>query len=298
MLPDCLSRKNSHRRRSSASALESTGIAAPNFYLRGTCLQFKANRFSQFTCFALNLLFALNPTMAAQQLKPKAKPAASRKITFAEAQKLLADEKEGNLDKQPGRFTRTRLGDGRVLELFYPLTAPNRSRNGKPTTVPGYGLLYESEAVLKEASRPHHALEDLIPDGRFFVANLPTLVTRLEKRLHTKLDYSRASLRRLDGFIASYHSSHTTAQTDPQVFQELTAYYGEVLRQALNAEWKIRDEKVGGIHMQAEPNLTFVSGGRTKEIKPWSSVLMVLADEDTRGSGLTKLFDADMKAAR
>jgi hypothetical protein len=261
-------------------------------------LQFNANRFSQLTCFALSLLFAISPARAAQQLKSKAKPAASRRITFAEAQKLLADEKEGNLDKQPGRFTRTRLGDGRVLELFYPLTVPNRSRKGKSMTVPGYGLLYESVAALKESTRPRHALEDLIPDGHIFIASVPTLVTKLEKRLHTKLDYSRASLRRLDGFIAGYHSSHTTAQTDPQVFQELTAYYGEVLRRALSADWKIREEKVGGVHTQAEPNLTFISGGRTKEIKPWSSVLMVLADEDTRGSGLTKLFDADMKAAR
>jgi len=261
-------------------------------------LQIKANRFSQFACLAFSLLFAISPRASAQQLKPKAKTVGPRRITFAEAQKLLSNEKEGNMDRQPGRFTRTRLGDGRVLELFYPLTAPNQSRKSKPVTVPGYGLLYESEAALKETTRPRHALEDLIPDGQAFIVGVPTLVAKLEKRLHLKLDYSRASLRRLDSFIAGYHSSHTTAQTDPQVFQELTAYYGEVLRQALNAEWKIRDEKVGGVHTQAEPNLTFIAGGRRKEIKPWSSVLMVLADEDTRGSGLTKLFDADMKAAR
>jgi len=261
-------------------------------------LQFKGYRFTQFTCFVSSLLFFISHAVAAQQLKPKAKPAAARRITFAEGQKLLAEEREGNLEKQVGKFTRTRLGDGRILELFYPLTAPNRAHKGKPISVPGYGLLYESEDALKESTRPRHALEDLIPDGRFFVADVPMLVAKLEKRLHTKLDYSRASLRRVDGFIASYHASHTTAQTDPQVFQELTAYYGEVLRRAMNAEWKIRDEKVGGLHTQAEPNLTFASGGRTKEIKPWNSVLLVLADEDTRGSGLTKLLDADLKAAQ
>ncbi|MEO6724939.1 MAG: hypothetical protein ABIU20_04275 [Blastocatellia bacterium] len=218
----------------------------------------------------------------------------------------MTNEKEGNLDKQSGRFTRTRLRDGRVLELFYPLTTTNRARGGKPLTVPGYGLLYESEAALKETIRPRHALEDLIPDGRFFVADVPMLVAKLEKRLHAKLDYSRASLRRVDSFIAGYHGSHTTAQTDPHVFQELTAYYGEVLRRALsarlpsglNAEWKVRDEKVGGVRTQAEPNLIFIATGRAKEIKPWSSILMVLADEDNRGAGLTKLFDADLKAAQ
>ncbi|MDQ3013910.1 MAG: hypothetical protein M3X11_24815 [Acidobacteriota bacterium] len=218
----------------------------------------------------------------------------------------MTDEREGNLDKQSGRFTRTRLGDGRVLELFYPLTAPNRARGGKSLTVPGYGLLYASEVALKETTTPRHALEDLIPDGRFFVADVPMLVAKLERRLRTKLDYSRASLRRVDSFIAGYHGSHTTAQTDPQVFQQLTAYYGEVLRRALSvrlpagikAEWKVRDEKVGGVRTQAEPNLIFIATGRTKEIKPWSSVLMVLADEDNRGAGLTKLFEADLRATQ
>ncbi len=265
-------------------------------------MRLKSSHFFFFALFLFSLLLIINPAAIAQELKPKARPAAARRTTFAEAQKLLVDGKEGNLDKQPGRFTRTRLGDGRVLELFYPLTAPNRGRRGKPLTVPGYGLLYESESALKETTRPRHALEDLIPDGRFFVADVPMLVAKLEKRLHAKLDYSRASLRRVDSFIAGYHSSHTTAQTDPNVFQELTAYYGEVLRRALpaglKAEWKVRDEKVGSSRTQAEPNLIFIAAGKTKEVKPWSSVLMVLADEDTRGAGLTKLFDADMKAAQ
>jgi hypothetical protein len=265
---------------------------------RGTCLQFKAYRFAQFTCFIFSLLVFLSQNVTAQQSKPKAKPAAARRISFAEGQKLLAEEKEGNLEKQAGKFTRTRLSDGRVLELFYPLTAPNRARKGKLLTAPGYGVLYESEAVLKDSVRVRHALEDLIPDGRFFVANVPQLINRLEKRLHTKLDYSRASLRQVDRLIAGFHVSHTTAQTDPQLFQELTAYYGEVLRRAVKGEWKIRDEKVSAIRTQAEPNITFVSGGRTKEIKPWSSVISAIYNEETRGIGLTKGFDEEMKAAQ
>lgn len=269
-------------------------------------MQFNTDRFSRFLYFIFSLfiffLIADSSNTTAQQVKSKVTTAPSRRLSFSDAQKLLAEEKEGNLDRQPGRFTRTRLRDGRVLELFYPLTAPNRARGGKPLTVPGYGLLYESEAAMKETTRPRHALEDLIPDGRYFVSDIPMLVSKLEKRLHTKLDYSRASLRRVDSFIAGYHSSHTTAQTDPNVFQELTAYYGEVLRRSsasgIKAEWKVRDERIGGGRTQAEPNLIFTMTGRTKEIKPWSSVLMVLADEDTRGSGLAKLFDADLRATQ
>ena len=266
-------------------------------------MQFPNSRIAQFLLPALVLLLTIKIHSFTQPPKPK--PAMSRQIAFAEARSLLANEAEGNLSKQPNRFTRTRLSNGQVLELYYPITAPSRwaSRSGrsKPVTVAGYGVLYESEAAFKDATRPRHMLEDLIPDGRNLVASIPQLVSRLERRLRTgvgRLDYSRASLRRIDAFIADYHSSHTTAQTDPQLFQELTAYYGETLRRAIGGDWRIREEKVAGTYTQAEPNISFYAGGKTKEIKPWSSVISALYDEDKRGIGLTKGFDADLTAAR
>lgn len=282
-----------------------------NFNLKRCYLQFKHYRSDSLTRLTpiISILFiwllavnmAMNVFGFGQQIKPKAKPAASRRISYAEAQKLLAGETEGNLSHQPNRFSRTKLSDGRVLELYYPLNTPSRTKRSKPVAVPGYGVLYESENAFKDATRPRHMLEDLIPDGRELVANLPQLVARLEKRLGVgagKLDYSRASLRRLDGYLAGYHSTHTTAQTDPRLFQELTAYYGETLRRALGGEWRVRDEKVGATYVQPEPNIGFNSGGRAKEIKPWSSVITALYDEDKRGTGLSKAFDADLAAAK
>jgi hypothetical protein len=220
-----------------------------------------------------------------------------RRISFADARKILTGETEGNVTNQPGRFTRTNLRDGRVLELFYPIAPPAAARRSGRAGAPGYGLLYESAAAFGEATRPHHMLEELIPDGRAFVANIPQLVARLEKRLG-KLDYSRDSLRRLDGLVAGFHSTHTTAQTDPRLFQELTAYYGETLRRALNGEWKIREEKVDKTHTQTEPNLAYPAGGKTRELKPWSSIITALFDEEKRGTRLTKAFDADLAGAR
>ena len=220
-----------------------------------------------------------------------------RRISFAEARKILTGEAEGNVTSQPGRFTRTNLRDGRVLELFYPIAPPAASRRTGRAGAPGYGLLYDSATAFNEATRPHHMLEELIPDGRVFVASVPQLVARLEKRLG-KLDYSRDSLRRLDGLVAGFHSTHTTAQTDPRLFQELTAYYGETLRRALNGEWKVREEKVDKTHTQTEPNLAFPAGGKTREIKPWSSIITALFDEENRGTRLTKVFDADLAGAR
>ena len=186
-----------------------------------------------------------------------------------------------------------------MLELYYPISATTASKR-KNISAPGYGLVYESEAAYKEATRPRHMLEDLIPDGNGFIANIQQLVSRLERRLGVgtgKLDFSRASLRRLDVLVAGFHSSHTTAQTDPKLFQELTAYYGESLRRALNGEWRAREERVGNSYVQAEPNIGFVSGGKKREIKPWSSIISALYDEDKRGVRLTTVYDADLKAA-
>ncbi len=233
----------------------------------------------------------------AQSPAPKAKPAPPRRIGFAEGKRLLAGQPEGNETNQPGRFTRSILADGRVLELFYPIPVPASARRAGRAGAAGYGLLYESEATFHELTRPHHMLEELIPDGRSFIAGIPQLIARLEKRLG-RLDFSRESLRRLDGLVAGFHSTHTTAQTDPRLFQELTAYYGETLRRTLNAEWKVREEKVGKTHVQTEPNLTFLHAGKPRELKPWSSVITALFDEDKRGIRLTKVFDADLAATR
>jgi len=233
----------------------------------------------------------------------------SKRLPFAQAQKLLEGENEGNLNKRAAgdalTYSLTRLRSGQLLELYYPVkpNMPVSKGAAKNAIVPGYGVLYESETDYVEATRTRHALEDLIPDGRVFVSDIPQLVARLEKRLRLgagKLDYSRASLKRLDAYIVGYQSAHTTAETNPQLFQELTAYYGETLRRALNGEWQLSQERVSKTHVQIEPNIRFASAAsaHTKLIKPWSSVHSALHDEDKRGQGLTKALDADLAAAR
>lgn len=257
-------------------------------------MQFKHFRYPQLLLLLL-IVFSISPAQSPTTKSPKS--AAGRRVSFAEGQKLLVNEAEGNLSKQLGKFTRTKLSDGRVLELFYPITVSMPSRKGKAATAPGYGVLYESEASFKETNRPRHALEDLIPDGRVFVGSVPMHVAKLEKRVG-KLDYSRGSLRRLDSLIAGYLASHTTAQTEQPFFQQVTAYYGEVLRRELKGEWKVREVRLGAARVQAEPNIEFVSGGKSKELKPWSTVLQAMSNEDVRGVRLSKLFDDELRAAR
>jgi len=259
-------------------------------------LQYSPYQIARLTLIAALLILPFESDSLSQPSKTPKRPA-PRKISFAEAQKLLANENEGNLSKQPGKFSRTKLSGGQVLEVYYPITAPDPRRKLRPTTVPGYGLLYESELDYKEANRVPHVLEELIPDSNKLVGEIPQLVARLEKRLRLGsggLDYSRASLKRVDAFLAGYLRSHSTMQTDPQLFQELTAYYGETLRRAVGGEWRVRKDEV---FKYPEPNI-MISGGGKKEIKPWSGLISILYDEEKRGPVLTKLFDADSGAAR
>jgi hypothetical protein len=259
-------------------------------------LQYSPSQIARLSLVAALLILPLEINPLSQSSRTQ-KRAAPRKISFAAAQKMLADENEGNLSKQPGKFSRTRLSGGQVLELYYPITAPDPRRRSRPMTVPGYGMLYESELAYKEANRVPHVLEDLIPDGQKLVGDIPQLVERLEKRMRLgagKLDYSRASLRRVDAYLAGYLRSHSTMQTDPQLFQELTAYYGETLRRAVSGEWRVRKDEV---YKFPEPNIV-ISGGKAKEIKPWSGLITILYDEEKRGAGMTKLFDTDVETAK
>jgi len=259
-------------------------------------LQYSLSQIARLSLIAALLILPFEINSLSQPSRTPKRPA-PRKIGFAEAQKLLADENEGNLSKQPGKFSRTKLSGGEVLELYYPITAPDPRRKLRPTTVPGYGMLYESELAYKEANRVPHVLEDLIPDSQKLVGDIPQLVAKLEKRLRLGaggLDYSRASLKRVDSYLAGYLRSHSTMQTDPQLFQELTAYYGETLRRAVGGEWRVRKDEV---FKYPEPNI-IIGGGRTKEVKPWSGLISILYDEEKRGPVLTKLFDTESGAAR
>ena len=255
-----------------------------------------------FLCSVLLLVLALTrPEVAAQSDSSATRqaPAPSQRISFEEARQLIENEEEGNLFRQPNRFTRTQLRSGQVVEIYYPLRVANRSSRNQRSAVPGYGVLYPSIAAYQEATRPRHMLEDLIPDGRAFVSQIPELIKRLEKRLRIapgRLSATPDGLRRVDQFLRLHHATHTTAQTDPRLFQELTAFYGETLRQAVGGEWRIDEEPVGPTYRQAEPNLWLTGEGAPRSLKPWSSVIQALYDEDRRGAGLSRSYQADLAA--
>jgi hypothetical protein len=252
------------------------------------------------TGWSILLLLVLSvPTCLAQPaaVPPRTDPTLSRRISFEEARRLVEKEEEGNLSRQTNRFSRTRLRSGQVVEIYYPLAVVNRAVRGQRSVVPGYGIFYPSLAAFEESTRPRHMLEDLIPDGQTFLSDILTLIERLEKRLRLapgRLEPSPAGLKRVDQFLRIYHATHTTAQTDPRLFQELTALYGETLRRAVGGEWRIDEERVGRTHRQTEPNISLSGGGPPRVLKPWSSVIQALYDEDRRGAGLGRSLEADL----
>ena len=254
--------------------------------------------------FCLLLIFS---TSLFAQTKAPAKPGPQsppQRLTFDEARALLVGESEGNISSRPGAYSETRLRNGQVLELYYPIgvqKSSTKTRTVRTGGVAGYGVLHESYTAYDEARRPKHILEELLPDGQNFVSQVPVLVARLEKRLRVAngaLDFSKSSLRKLDSYVASYRRTHTTADTDPALFQELTAYYGEVLKRELAGEWRTRNESIAQKRAQQVPNVTFQLNGASRELRPWSSMLDVLYNEDQRSLSVTAAFNADLKAAR
>ncbi len=258
------------------------------------------------TLSVLSILSAFTFGQSSATTNPKpARPPGPQRLTFADAQKRLEGESEGNISKRPGTYSETRLRNGQVLELYYPLGVEPRNSTGRTRTgrgyVAGYGLLHESVTAYSEARRPRHILEELLPDGQGFVAQVPELVARLERRLRVGaggLDFSRGSLRRLDGYLSGYRRTHTTADTDPALFQELTAYYGEVLKRELSGQWQTRNENIAQKRAQPVPNIVYQVNGVHRDLKPWSSLLNVLYNEDQRNLTVSAAFAADLRAAR
>ena len=78
-------------------------------------MQYSPSQLAWLSLIAALLILPFEINSISQPSRTPKRPA-PRKIGFAEAQKLLADENEGNLSKQPGKFSRTKLSGGQVLE--------------------------------------------------------------------------------------------------------------------------------------------------------------------------------------
>lgn len=146
-------------------------------------------------------------------------------------------------------------------------------------------FIFEQKAL----GRPIEVLEydpvsEVIPDSYCFIKEAPKLAEALRKRLSDKLDYSPDSLDKVDNFILkkSYRQPEPWANERwRRVIQELTAYYGEVLRRNLCGKWVIKEFSKGVSH----PIVVFKVQEREQDEFPFTRVIKLWCERE-RADGL------------
>jgi hypothetical protein len=161
----------------------------------------------------------------------------ARKVSAKEAAKLLASIAHADdPDMSHGiRCKAYALADGSALLVF---------ENGR-------GLLYESHhemvaryrADVERAKHPSNPLTELVPQGETFAGEVPNLIAALAKRLRLDpgaLDMTEGSLDAVDRALRKMSARRIL--TSSEVFAPLTAYLGEVIRQAIDGRWEMRQD--------------------------------------------------------
>jgi hypothetical protein len=114
----------------------------------------------------------------------------------------------------------------------------------------GRGRLYQSKdalcSMLDEVERqsPANPFRELLPQGAAFANQVPKLVRDLPARLGleaAELNGTEASLDRIDQVLRRLGASKISSRIlAPEVFAPLTAYVGEVMRNATGGRWEMR----------------------------------------------------------
>lgn len=127
-------------------------------------------------------------------------------------------------------------------------------------------------------------VSEAIPDPHRFIQEATQLAEALSKHFSVKLDYSPRSLDKLDDFILrkSYRQRKPLAKENwRRLIQELTAYYGEVLRRNLQGKWVAREIEKSIVH----PTVVFIVDRQEEDEYPFARI-MKLWSERERADGL------------
>jgi hypothetical protein len=119
-------------------------------------------------------------------------------------------------------------------EAFFEKRSPQ-----KPCRTPQFTFLQGIGAASPELTA-HDPVVQAIPEPQRFIHDALQLAAALTARTGGSLDYSPESLQRVDDFILQWSSGNPEPWTEDQghqLLQELTAYYGEVVRRHLSGEW-------------------------------------------------------------
>ncbi len=130
-------------------------------------------------------------------------------------------------------------------DSFFDKTQPN-----KIYYVPDFNLEQPLPSVTNtnynpiSAATPNSDLSAAIPDPQQFITDVNKLAEALIGRFEGELDYSYKSLNELDKFIMrkSYKNPEPwKTKAGQKLFQEIVAYYGEVVRREKKGYWGLID---------------------------------------------------------
>ena len=133
------------------------------------------------------------------------------------------------------------LGSDAFFEKAFPL---------KPLRAPLF-IFDESPCTEHARSVALDPIKFCIGDSSKFIKEAASLAAALVHRLHGKVNYSVSSLEQVDEYISKeihFTSEPWNNEEDCHILKELTAYYGEVLRQNLNGKWTIQAGSEGYEH--------------------------------------------------
>jgi len=128
-------------------------------------------------------------------------------------------------------------------------------------------------------------IQMVIPSVDAFLVESARLAQALVERLDGALDYSVASLATVDSFILKRSSRRHQPWLTSQgrgLLRELTAYYGEVLRQNLGGKWTIDPAT-------SHPAIEYRKGGELTGELPFTRVIRLWCERDP-GDSLVATF--------
>jgi len=141
----------------------------------------------------------------------------------------------------------------------------------------------------KSLGRPIEVIEydsvsDVIPEPQQFIQEARQLSEKFVKRFGKEIDYSPESLERVDDFILkkSYRRPKPWDNENWRgIIQEITAYYGEVLRRNLQGKWIVRECDKGISH----PVVEFTVKAQKQDEHPFTRVIKLWCERE-RADGL------------
>ncbi len=132
--------------------------------------------------------------------------------------------------------------------------------------------------------KEYDSVSDVIPEPQSFIQEARQLSEKFVKRVGKEIDYSPESLERVDDFILKKSYRRPKPWDNDKcrgIIQEITAYYGEVLKQNLHGKWIVQEDDKGISH----PVVEFSVKRQKQNEYPFTRVIKLWCERE-RADGL------------